>query len=355
MEKLKIHTQTGSYPIYVGSGLIAQLDELIPDKYSDCFIISDSHVAPLYLERVRKALGERRIDACIVPAGEQSKTLETYDKVITAMLEKKYDRTACVIALGGGVVGDLAGFVAATYMRGVAFVQVPTTLLAHDSSVGGKTGIDHPLGKNLIGAFYPPAAVVYDSDTLKTLPEREMRSGFAELIKHSLIDSAPFYKALKTEIPDRAALTADSVGHFLLRGIQVKAGIVERDEHERGQRMLLNFGHTLGHAIEKELGYGKMTHGEAVAVGMCFAIRMSEAFFNRSLPEKEIRQWFVKLGLPVRVPDELSVQRLIEQMRYDKKNRNGRFHFVLMQEIGQLTVTQVPEKAVGETLRAFCQ
>ncbi|RYL94888.1 3-dehydroquinate synthase [Sporolactobacillus sp. THM7-4] len=355
METMTIRTQTGHYPIYVGRHLLSKTNERIQSDYTGYYIVTDSHVAPHYLPIVEASLNGRKVYHYIVPAGEQSKNLEEYSKIITDMLEKKLDRLCCVIALGGGVVGDLAGFVAATCLRGVAFIQMPTTLLAHDSSVGGKVGIDHPLGKNLIGAFYPPATVIYDTSTLETLPDREMRSGFAELAKHSLISSPDFFNCLRKSIPDQSKLTAERVSAFLTRGIRVKAKIVELDEHEQGPRTFLNFGHTLGHAIEKELGFGKLTHGECVATGMIFAMKLSEACFGVELPVEEVKLWFDKLGLPVRVPDVLRADQLMEQMKYDKKNKNGQYHFVLMHAIGDLTTRQVPEKLVRQTLETFIQ
>ncbi|MDD9148661.1 3-dehydroquinate synthase [Sporolactobacillus sp. CQH2019] len=353
MEKLMIGTKTGRYPIFVGRGLLTKADELIKDVYSACYIVTDSHVAPMYLNKLEQTLRNRKVFHYIVEAGEQSKNLSEYHRIITDMLEKKLDRNAGVIALGGGVVGDLAGFVAATYLRGVAFLQMPTTLLAHDSSVGGKVGIDHALGKNLIGAFYPPAAVIYDTATLETLPFRELQSGFAELIKHSLISSPDFYQELKEAIPGRSELTPASAGAFLIRGISVKAGIVELDEHESGPRQFLNFGHTLGHALEKELGFGVLTHGEGVAVGSLFALKLSEAYYGCSLPVKDITDWYTELGLPTKVPDGPTADGLIEQMKYDKKNRNGHYHFVLLKSIGKPETKPVPEKLVREMLLSF--
>ncbi|RYM05396.1 3-dehydroquinate synthase [Sporolactobacillus sp. THM7-7] len=353
MEKKMIRTQTGRYPIYVGRDLLGHAGQWIKPEHSGYYIVTDSHVAPKYLPVLEKALEGRKVWHYTIPAGEASKNLDVYSRVITDMLEKKLDRQACVIALGGGVVGDLAGFVAATYLRGVAFVQIPTTLLAHDSSVGGKVGIDHPLGKNLIGAFYPPEAVIFDTAALETLPPREMKSGFAELAKHSLIQSATFYHDLKASIPDLSALSADRVGAFLMRGISVKADIVEQDEREQGLRTFLNFGHTLGHAIEKEAGFGTLAHGEAVAIGMIFAMKLSEEYYGLALPVQEVREWFDRLGLPTRVPDGQSADRLMAQMKYDKKNKNGHYRFVLMQSVGHLSTNQVPENLVRRVLESF--
>lgn len=353
METLIIRTQTGSYPIFVGRDLLSKAEELVKGDYSGCYIVTDSHVAPKYLSILETALQGRKVFHYVVQAGERSKNLNEYNRIITDMLEKKLDRNVCVVALGGGVVGDLAGFVAATYLRGIAFLQMPTTLLAHDSSVGGKVGIDHALGKNLIGAFYPPEAVIYDTSTLETLPMREMQSGFAELIKHSLISSPDFYHQLKAAIPDRSRLTPDAVGSFLIHGISVKAKIVELDERENGPRKFLNFGHTLGHALEKELGFGVLTHGEGVAIGSLFALKLSEVFYGQALPGREVAEWYARLGLPTKVPDGLTVDRLMEQMRYDKKNRDGHYHFVLMKSIGRLETKQVPENLVRRTLLSF--
>lgn len=354
MDTLTVRTQTGSYPVFVGKNLRKEAAHLLNGGYSAYYIITDDRVAPLYLEDLEQKLTEKPIDHFIVPAGEQSKNLAQYEQIITDMLKKQYDRDLCVIALGGGVVGDLAGFVAATFLRGVAFVQMPTTLLAHDSSVGGKVGIDHALGKNLIGAFYPPQAVIYDTAALETLPLRELQSGFAELIKHSFIDSKAFYEELKAAVPDKRALTAEAVSPFLLRGIGVKAAIVEKDEHESGLRTHLNLGHTLGHAIEKEAGFGALTHGEGVVIGILFAMRLSEAYYGIKLPVQEVREWFERLGLPTEVPRGLRPDVLAEQMKYDKKNKDGHYRFVLMKAFGELETVQVASDLVEETLERFC-
>jgi 3-dehydroquinate synthase len=230
---------------------------------------------------------------------------------------------------------------------------MPTTLLAHDSSVGGKVGINHEKGKNLIGAFYPPDAVIYETSFLTSLPDREWRSGFSELIKHSFLDSMSFFEALKLAIPNFEKLTAETVTPFLRRGIEVKAVIVEEDEQEKGKRAFLNFGHTLGHALENEAGYGTLTHGEGVAIGMCFALQLSESVFNVSLPKKEMEEWLKAIGLPTQVPTGLSTHRLIERMKRDKKRKGETIRFVLLRALGDPALVEIPEHQLTEELKRF--
>ncbi|MGA9290227.1 MAG: 3-dehydroquinate synthase, partial [Anaerobacillus sp.] len=270
MDTIKIDTESGSYPVHIGTGIRRNWRDLIHDfaSYSSFYIITDDEVEKRYLSSIQ---GGENIPVFVVPSGEESKSFARYSECMTALLEAELDRKACIIALGGGVVGDLAGFAAATYMRGIDFIQVPTTLLAHDSSVGGKTGINHELGKNLIGAFHQPAAVIYDTECLQTLPDREWRSGFSEVIKHALIHDEEFLEWLMDRGKPVQHFTDEELQFMIKQGISVKGAIVIQDERESGVRAHLNFGHTLGHAIEAELGYGQVTHGEAVAIGMIYA------------------------------------------------------------------------------------
>ncbi|MFC7391569.1 3-dehydroquinate synthase [Scopulibacillus cellulosilyticus] len=353
MDKLIIQTKQADYPVYIGPGLRFRLAEMIPEKYSSFYIITDDQVGRYYGDEVYEALSGFKTSIYTVQSGENAKSMNTYQEILDDMLEKQLDRRTCVIALGGGVVGDLAGFVAATYLRGVGFIQMPTTLLAHDSSVGGKVAINHKMGKNLIGAFYHPSAVIYDTETLETLSLRERRSGFAELIKHSLIDSTRFFEQLKAAIPDEAAMTPENIQPFIKEGIRVKAGIVREDERESGIRTHLNFGHTLGHAIESEFGYGRLAHGEAVAIGMVFAMHLSEHYYGHKLRTAEVSSWLEALGLPTQVPAGLSIESILHRMIYDKKTQEGRLRFVLMKEIGSVETKTVDIEEVKKVLSAF--
>ncbi|MDE5411923.1 3-dehydroquinate synthase [Alkalihalobacterium chitinilyticum] len=355
MEQLHINTSSKQYSVWIGDDIRYKVSEYIPtplqQKVSSVLIITDDQVAPLYLQDVKNGLSNRfEVFEYIVPAGEQSKSFQQYYDIQTYALEQGLDRHSLVIALGGGVIGDLAGFVAATYMRGVPFIQVPTTLLAHDSSVGGKVGINHPLGKNMIGAFHQPEAVVYDPTVFKSLPLHEWRSGFAEAIKHSLIWDAQLYSWLQDHIDDFSNIKGELAEQLLLRSIAVKAAVVSEDEKENGIRAILNFGHTLGHAIEKELGYGKMTHGEAVAVGMIFAMRLSEQYYDISLPIDEVKAWLTKLGYETDIPVELDPNQLVHTMKKDKKAQKGVIRMVLMKELGRVEVVSVDEEPIKELL-----
>ncbi len=333
MDTIKIETKGGSYPVHIGTGIIRNWRDLIDNSasYSSFFIITDEEVEKRYLSSIQ---GEENLPVFVVPSGEESKSFARYYECMTALLEAELDRKACIIALGGGVVGDLAGFAAATYMRGIDFIQVPTTLLAHDSSVGGKTGINHELGKNLIGAFHQPAAVIYDTTCLQTLPDREWRSGFSEVIKHALIHDEAFLNWLLERGKSVQHFTDEELQFMIRQGISVKGAIVNEDERESGVRAHLNFGHTLGHAIEAELGYGHVTHGEAVAIGMIYALRMSEEYFNTKLRMDELINWFKEIGLPVTIPKQLDSKKLIERMKKDKKAESKRLQFVLLKKIG---------------------
>jgi 3-dehydroquinate synthase len=354
METLWIQAKSKTYPIYLGEGIMDQVKSLLPVDPSAFFIVTDDRLAPLYLEPVKKALITLApVSTAIVPSGEGSKSFDVYKDLLDQLLELNLDRKSCVIALGGGVIGDLAGFVAATYLRGVGFIQMPTTLLAHDSSVGGKVGINHDKGKNLIGAFYHPDAVLYETSFLGSLPDREWRSGFSELIKHSFLDSVSFFEELKSAIPDFERLNSETVTPFLRRGIGVKATIVEEDEQEQGKRAYLNFGHTLGHALEKEAGYGTLTHGEGVAIGMCFALQLSEALFNVTLPSKSLVEWLKALGLPTTIPEALPSDRLIDHMKRDKKRKGETIRFVLLRSVGDPTLVEIPEEQLVEQLEKF--
>lgn len=355
MEQLQVTTKSKEYPVIIGEGIRhtigRELSQLSKVGYSSILIITDDHVAPLYLEDVKNSLSnERKVFAYTIPSGEQSKSFQQYYEIQSFALEHGLDRQSLIIALGGGVVGDLAGFVAATYMRGIPFIQVPTTLLAHDSSVGGKVAINHPLGKNMIGAFHQPEAVIYDIETFSSLPLHEWRSGFAEVIKHALIWDRDFYEWLKTNITSFEEIRGALAEKLLLRSISIKAAVVAEDETEKGIRAYLNFGHTLAHAIETELGYGKITHGEAVVIGIIYAMRVSETVYNKSLPINEVKNWLETFSYLTSIPKELKKDTLLQTMKKDKKVQNGEIRMVLLQEIGKVEVHSVEEELLKHLL-----
>lgn len=352
---ITIQASTHAYPVWVGQGILSSIGEIVrmtkPDS-NRIMIITDQHVGKLYGEKMKQDLTEySHVDLLEVPSGEESKSFSMYYEVITSMLEAELDRKSLVIALGGGVVGDLTGFAAATYMRGIDFIQVPTTLLAHDSSVGGKTGINHPLGKNLIGSFHAPKAVVYDVDVFSTLNDREWRSGFAEVIKHGLIQDEMFLDWLVNKFPPRDQLTPELICDMLTKSIAIKANIVQQDEREKGVRAFLNFGHTLGHAIENDLGYGEITHGEAVMIGIHFALQLGDQAGMLKMSEvTPVLRFIEKQGFRLKIPEACSTERLIERMKRDKKSSSGKIHFVLLQAIGTPELIEVPEEHLYHTL-----
>lgn len=331
-----------SYPIYIGESLLGNsglLLEHIPGK--NVLVVSNETVAPLYLDRTLAMLSGKHVETCILPDGEEHKNMETLNTIYDVLLGSKLDRNSTIIALGGGVIGDMAGFAAASYQRGVHLIQIPTTLLAQvDSSVGGKTAVNHPLGKNMIGAFYQPRAVIADTTTLKTLPERELSAGIAEVIKYGLIRDLPFFNWLQENMARLLARDADTLAYAIEVSCRNKAEVVAADEKESGQRALLNLGHTFGHAIEAGLGYGKWLHGEAVAAGMCMAAIMSHQLGWLSAEDvKRITTLIEQARLPVNAPDELSVERYIELMSVDKKVMDGVLRLVLLKDIGQAVIT----------------
>ncbi|MFX3622817.1 MAG: 3-dehydroquinate synthase [Ectobacillus sp.] len=354
MERVHIKTKSKQYPLYIGGGCINHLGRILEQMQpaaSSILIVSDSTVALLYLDKVQNKLSAYRVSSFVVPSGEQEKSFENYYAIQTYALERGLDRNAVIVALGGGMIGDLAGFVAATYMRGIRFIQVPTTLLAHDSAVGGKVAVNHPLGKNMIGAFHQPEAVVYDISFLESLPQEEWRSGFAEVIKHALIWDAAFYEWLKQEIQTFGDLRGEKLLYALKTAIGVKAAVVSQDETEKGIRAYLNFGHTLGHAIESESGYGAMTHGDAVAIGMLFALLVSEHIYHADLAYGELQQWLRSFGYP-KLPD-IEPEKLIQKMKKDKKAAAGTIRMVVMKHIGNVEVREIPDEVVRTVLGEF--
>ncbi|MDR0458416.1 MAG: 3-dehydroquinate synthase [Burkholderiaceae bacterium] len=343
-----------SYDILIAPGLLdapASFDAV--PLGASALIVTNATVGPLYAERLAAALASRhaRVLRLELPDGEQFKTWETLNKIFDALLSQQADRGTVLYALGGGVVGDMTGFAAACYMRGVPFVQVPTTLLAQvDSSVGGKTGINHPLGKNMIGAFYQPLTVACDLATLKTLPPRQLSAGLAEVIKYGPIADMAFFGWIEQHIDALRACDAHALAHAVRRSCEIKAAVVGQDEREAGLRAILNFGHTFGHAIEAGLGYGAWLHGEAVAAGMVLAAELSRelGLASASLVER-LRDLLIRAGLPVQAP-VLSAQdnagRYLELMRVDKKARQGEIRFVLVDDAGHATVHAAPGAAV---------
>ncbi len=326
-----------SYPIVIGSELLGggfDLCEYLSGP--DYLIVSNETVAPLYLESLRTCLPGASVESLVLPDGEVHKTLATMSAIIDRLVEIGANRDTTVVALGGGVIGDIAGFAAASYMRGVDFVQVPTTLLAQvDSSVGGKTAVNHPSGKNLIGAFYQPRIVLIDTDTLTTLPERELRAGLAEVIKYGAIADAEFFGWLESHLDELLAKDSEALSHSVARSCEIKAEVVAEDEREAGRRAILNFGHTFGHAIENCQGYGNWLHGEAVAAGMVMATELSgidETAYSR------LRGLIAAAGLPTEKPD-IDGNVLIEAMSRDKKVLGKALRLVLLEELGRARVT----------------
>jgi 3-dehydroquinate synthase len=358
VESLRIALGSRAYPIHIGSELLSRTELYAPYLAGgSAAIVTNEVVAPLYLSKVKLALGGARVAHIILPDGEQAKSWETLNRVFDALLEARCGRDTLIVALGGGVIGDLAGFAAAVYQRGVAFVQVPTTLLAQvDSSVGGKTAINHALGKNMIGAFHQPRAVVSDLATLDTLPERELRSGLAEVIKHGLALDAAFVEWLETNIEGLLARRREPLTYAVRRSCELKARIVAEDEHESGARALLNFGHTFGHAIEAATGYGAWLHGEAVAAGMVMAAELSALMGHLKKTEvTRVRELLKRAGLPVNGP-ALAPERLLEIMALDKKAVKGRTRFVVLEAMGRAALrADIDERSVRQAIVAAAQ
>jgi 3-dehydroquinate synthase len=358
MQTLKMELGDRSYPIYIGAGLIAHA-ELIVERLrkKKVAIVTNTTVAPLYLAPLQRALETRGVEVVPItlPDGESHKNWETLNRIFDALLEHRCERGTTLIALGGGVVGDLAGFAAAAFLRGVHYIQVPTTLLAQvDSAVGGKTAINHPLGKNMIGAFYQPRAVITDTDTLATLPPREFAAGLAEVVKYGLIRDSALFDWLEKNMTRLVKREAEPLAHAIERSCAIKAEIVAQDEREDGVRALLNLGHTFGHAIEAGTGYGTWLHGEAVAAGMVLAARLSHRLGMFAVQDAaRTSALLARAGLPVTAPD-FGLQRYLDLMGHDKKVESGRIRFVLLRRIGEALVTdQVPGDALADVLGAL--
>ena len=353
METLRVELGSRSYPILIGQGLLGEralFDQHL--RARDLLVVSNSVVAPLYLQALEATLQPRRVVVTILPDGESHKTLANVERILDVLVANRFGRDCAVAALGGGVVGDMAGFAAATYQRGVAFAQLPTTLLAQvDSSVGGKTGVNHPGGKNLIGAFHQPVIVVADTATLATLPPRELRAGLAEVIKYGLICDAGFFLWLESHIDALLAGDAAALAHVIRRSCEIKAEIVGRDEREHGDRALLNLGHTFGHAVESATGYKEWLHGEAIGAGLAMAACMSRESGHLTSQELDrVTRLVARTGLPTHVTN-VKPDVALEHMRIDKKVQAGRIRLVLLRAIGSAFVTaDYAEPALRHTL-----
>ncbi len=353
MHTIQVDLGAASYPITIGSGLLtdrALLEIHIPGR--DVLVVTNTTVSKLYLAKLTGSFAQKRIAECILPDGEQHKTLQTAGWVFDALVAHKMNRDATVLALGGGVVGDIAGFAAATYQRGIGYVQLPTTLLAQvDSSVGGKTGVNHAGGKNLIGAFFQPRAVIADTDALATLPDRELKSGLAEVIKHGCVWDPMLFSWLEREMPKLLARDAEALAYAISRSCEIKATVVARDERENNLRAILNFGHTFGHAIEAATDYARYLHGEAVALGMLIAADLSHRIGLIDSPVKErLREILMLAGLPTEAP-RIGAAKVQQLMQMDKKVMSGSIRLVLLEKLGRAIVTdRYPRAALEATL-----
>jgi len=356
MRTLHVDLGERSYPIFIGTGLLDRRDCFSPYIAGrQVAIVTNQTVAPLYLQRLLATLEGYAVTPIILPDGEAFKNWETLQLIFDGLLEARHDRRTTLIALGGGVIGDMAGFAAACYQRGVDFIQVPTTLLSQvDSSVGGKTGINHPLGKNMVGAFYQPQAVVIDTATLATLPARELSAGLAEVIKYGLICDEPFLSWLEQHIDALRALDGEAISEAVERSCAAKARVVNADERESGVRATLNLGHTFGHAIETEMGYGVWLHGEAVAAGTVMALEMSQrlGWIDAKARDRGIRL-LARAGLPLVPPKEMGPEEFLRHMAVDKKVLDGQLRLVLLRQLGEAVVTaDYPREVLEATLRA---
>lgn len=354
--ELQVELGDRGYPILIGQGLLGHTD-LSPWVAGDqVLIVTNETVAPLYLEKAQDSFPGKRIDSVVLPDGEYYKTWDVLNRIFDQLLDKRHTRKTTLVALGGGVIGDMTGFAAASYQRGVDFIQLPTTLLAQvDSSVGGKTGINHPRGKNMIGAFLQPKCVLIDTHSLETLPARELSAGLAEVIKYGLIQDAGFFGWLEEKMDALMAMQPDVLAEAIFRSCQCKAAVVAADERETGVRALLNLGHTFGHAIETYTGYAEWLHGEAVAAGMVMAAELSKRLGWLTYNDTDrLRQLLLRARLPVRPPETMSPDDFYALMAVDKKNVDGKLRLVLLKQIGEATVTADFDPAVlDDMLKAY--
>ena len=358
MKKLNLNLGEKSYPIYIGENLLSQADYLTKHiTGNQVMIVSNTTVAPLYIDKVKSLLTDFEVSEVVLPDGEQYKNLDTVNQIFTNLLENRFDRSSTLIALGGGVVGDMTGYAAACYQRGVNFIQIPTTLLSQvDSSVGGKTGVNHPLGKNMIGAFYQPKAVIIDVDTLDTLPNREFSAGMAEVIKYGLLGNENFLSFIEKNINSLMNKEKSSVIDAIYQSCKDKANIVAEDELEAGKRALLNLGHTFGHAIENSMGYGNYLHGEAIAIGMHMAAVMSEkeGFIDQSQVSR-VKSILENCELPTRLTGKINFSDFSKSMSVDKKVLKGKIRLVLLKPIGAAFISDDYHKEfLDQTIKEFC-
>jgi 3-dehydroquinate synthase len=357
MKTIEVDLAERSYPIYIGKSLLSDKELFARHLTSNqVLVVTNETIAPKYLEKIENNLADVSYETLILPDGETYKSLDSFNKVISRLMEKKYSRTCILIALGGGVIGDLTGFVAACYQRGVKFIQIPTTLLAQvDSSVGGKTAVNHALGKNMIGAFHQPSAVIADTETLSTLPDREFSAGLAEVIKYGIIRDKEFYSWLEDKI--ELVMQRDDIAmeYCIERSCINKAEVVAEDEKESGIRAILNLGHTFGHAIETALNYKEWLHGEAVGCGMLMAADLS---MRLGLLEQDkvdsIRSILERTNLPTKIHKDVKPEQMFENMKVDKKSRDGVLYLILLTDIGEAVITSnYTEKALKETINHF--
>ncbi len=358
MKTLNLDLGEKSYPIYIGQGLLDQA-QLLTRHISgkQVMIVTNTTVAPLYLETVKALLASFSVAEVVLPDGEQYKTLDTVNLIFDALLENRFDRSCTLIALGGGVVGDMTGYASASYQRGVNFIQIPTTLLSQvDSSVGGKTGVNHALGKNMIGAFHQPKCVVIDVDTLDTLDDRQYSAGMAEVIKYGLLGNADFLDYLQNNMVNLMARDKALIIQSVYQSCFDKAEIVAQDELESGKRALLNLGHTFGHAIENTLGYGVFLHGEAISVGMLMAAELSHRLGDLTTQEVlQVKDLLEKSNLPISVNGKISALEFLSAMRVDKKVIDGRIRLILMKKLGQSYITDNYQKEqLDRVIGDFC-
>ncbi len=353
MISIDVNVKSAPYKIYLGENIFAQIaHELNNLKPSSALIVTNTTVGPLYGEKALKVCNEAvRTELVALPDGEAFKNWDSVYMILTKLAGMGADRKSVVIALGGGVVGDLAGFAASIYMRGIKFIQVPTTLLAQvDSSVGGKTGMNMPAGKNMIGSFHQPSAVIADSAVLKTLPPREVSAGIGEIIKHGMLADAKYFAELEKDMELLTGLDSQTVSKIVADSCRIKAAVVAEDEKEAGRRACLNLGHTFGHAIEKLTGYGTWLHGEAVGCGLMLAANLSQKLGNISQDDTDrVKNLLIRANLPVRI-EGLSLEEALLAMKGDKKSTGGVIHFVLLNNLGESYVSEVPEKLVRQVL-----
>ena len=357
MKTLNVSLGDRSYPIYIGSDLLSQPELLTTHiKSKEVLVVTNETIAPLYLDKVTSLLVDYRCESVVLPDGEEYKTLEVLNQVFDKLLSSRFSRQVTLIALGGGVIGDMCGFAAASYQRGVPFIQIPTTLLSQvDSSVGGKTAVNHALGKNMIGAFYQPQCVIADTNTLNTLDDQQLASGMAEVIKYGLINDPDFFEWLEINVEKLNARDPEALAEAIERSCIDKANVVAEDEQEKGVRALLNLGHTFGHAIETGMGYGAWLHGEAVACGMVMAAELSlrMGWLNESELQR-IKAIITAAKLPIKPPTEMSVEQFMDLMAVDKKVQDGVIRLVLLKGIGQAVISDdYSMEKLRETIASF--